>query len=122
MRTGTPEMVEDLVFGTASILKSISQHGEAVVVQRAARQQPPCIGRNRQRDDGGRSPSWVEADGAKGIEDFAEKVSLEMRFGGSFSLLPCGIGRVVSSPYGGEIGIAGEGICRSSRGGPTPLS
>src|SRR5262249_41553789 len=65
MRTGTAEMVEDLVFGTVSVLKSISQHGEAVVVEGAGGQGAIFVSRRHQCRHSGRPPSTVEGDGAE---------------------------------------------------------
>src|SRR5262245_23166590 len=62
-------MVEDLLIATACILKSISQHGEAVIVERARWQMSLLVGCGRQRGHGGRPPSRIKNDGAKGVAD-----------------------------------------------------
>src|SRR5262249_54325204 len=60
MRTGTAEMVEDLLIATTCIFKSISEDSKPLTVEMAGGQVAVVVGRSCQRDDGWRLPSGVE--------------------------------------------------------------
>src|SRR5262245_59399267 len=76
MLTRLAAVVQDVRIGAASFFEGVSQHGEAVRVERAGGQDAIFIGSRRECRYGRRLPSRIEGGGTEGIADnFSNEVA-----------------------------------------------